>query len=301
MTLREYLTGIANAIRTAEGSTGSIPAASFADRIAALRAALRLQSKTVSPATTAQTVTPDAGYDGLEQVTVGAMPTAVQATPTISVSNGGLITASAAQGAGYVSAGTKSATRQLTTRAGTVITPGTAQQTAVNGQVFTTGPVYVAGDSNLSPGNIKSGVSIFGVEGSYSGGGGAALTVVNFNRSQVTLTSTYSGTVIQLLADESTIPLFSKIWGFSGRIVIPEGELLFGLSGPAGGTVSESGRVVSTYAENEANALTVDVQAGRLDITENGYAISNLLSEYDALDPADWDSESFFSIIIEKP
>lgn len=301
MTLREFLTGIANAIRTAEGSTGSIPATSFADRIAALRAALRLQSKTVSPATTVQTVTPDSGYDGLEQVTVGAMPTAAQATPSISVSNSGLITASAAQGAGYVSAGTRSATQQLPTKTSTVITPGTAQQTAVGGQVFTTGPVYVAGDGNLAAGNIKSGVSIFGVTGSYSGGGGAALTVVNFDRSQVTYVRSNSVTFLELLADESTIPLFSKIWGFSGRIVIPEGELLFGLSEPAGGTVEESGRVASTYDVGDADALSLTIQAGKSVIQENGYTISNLLEDCDAQDPAGWDNESFFSIIIEKP
>lgn len=103
-----------------------------------------LQTKTVTPTTSQQSVTPDSGYDGLSEVTVNAMPTATQATPSISVSSGGLITASATQGAGYVSAGTKSATKQLTTQAAKTVTPSKSSQTAVASGRYTTGAVTVA-------------------------------------------------------------------------------------------------------------------------------------------------------------
>lgn len=63
----------------------------------------------------------------------GSMATATQATPTISVSSAGKITASATQTAGYVAAGTKSATKQLTTQAAQTITPGTANKTIASG------------------------------------------------------------------------------------------------------------------------------------------------------------------------
>ena len=102
------------------------------------------QSKTVSPSTSAQIIKPDSGYDGLSQVTVNAMPSATQATPSISVSSAGLITASATQTAGYVSAGTKSATKQLTTQAAKTVTPSTSAQTAVAAGIYTTGAVTVA-------------------------------------------------------------------------------------------------------------------------------------------------------------
>lgn len=128
----------------------------------------QLSVKTSSDVTTSgATVTIPAGYY-TSQVSK-SVATATQATPSISVSSSGLITASATQSAGYVSSGTKSATKQLTTQAGKTVTPGTTQQTAVASGRYTTGTVYVAGDSNLKAANIKSGVSIFGIAGSYSG------------------------------------------------------------------------------------------------------------------------------------
>ena len=124
----------------------------------------QLSVKTSSDVTAnGATVTVPAGYY-TSQVSK-SVATATQATPSISVSTAGLITASATQSAGYVSSGTKSATKQLTTQAGKTITPGTSQQTAVASGRYTTGAVYVAGDSDLKAENIKSGVNIFGVTG----------------------------------------------------------------------------------------------------------------------------------------
>ena len=130
-----------------------------------------LQSKTVTPSTSSQTIKPDSGYDGLSQVTVNAMTTATQATPSISVNSSGLITASATQTAGYVVAGTKSATKQLTTKSATTYTPSTSNQTIAAG-TYCSGTQTIKGDANLVADNIKSGTSIFGVTGTYEGSGG---------------------------------------------------------------------------------------------------------------------------------
>lgn len=109
------------------------------------------------------------GADG--GIITGTLAEVIQATPTISVSSGGLITASATQSGGIVEGGSKSATQQLTTQAAKTVTPGTTAQTAVASGRYTTGAVQVAGDANLVPENIAEGVSIFGVDGTHSGGG----------------------------------------------------------------------------------------------------------------------------------
>ena len=78
----------------------------------------------------------------LEEITVE------QVTPSISVSSAGLITASATQTEGYVVAGTKSATKQLTTQAAKTITPSSSVQTAVAAGTYTTGAIKVAAIPN---------------------------------------------------------------------------------------------------------------------------------------------------------
>lgn len=105
--------------------------------------------------------------DSNGNVITGSMPNVSAASPSISVSTGGLITASYTQEEGYIAGTTKNATKQLTTQAGTTITPGTTQKTACASGRYTTGNIYVAGDSDLKASNIKSGVNIFGVTGTY--------------------------------------------------------------------------------------------------------------------------------------
>lgn len=101
----------------------------------------------------------------------GNSPQVEVATPTISVSAGGLITASTQQGKGYVPGGSKSATQQLPTQGAKTVTPTTTEQIAVASGTYTTGDIKVAGDANLVAENIAEGVSIFGVQGTHSGGG----------------------------------------------------------------------------------------------------------------------------------
>lgn len=64
------------------------------------------------------------GADG--GIITGTLAEVTQATPSISVSSSGLITASATQSGGIVEGGTKSATQQLTTQGAKTITPGTS-------------------------------------------------------------------------------------------------------------------------------------------------------------------------------
>ena len=159
---------------TAKGVT--VPADSSLDDLTALVQAIEtgsnpvLQSKTVTPTTSKQTVTPDSGYDGLSSVTVNAM--ASGAMSDITVSSSGVITSQIGT-SGYLASGTKK-TKSLTTQSAKTVTPTTSNQTAVASGRYTTGAVTVKGDSNLVAGNIKKGTSIFGVAGSYEGSGGSS-------------------------------------------------------------------------------------------------------------------------------
>lgn len=171
-----------------------------------------LQSKTnISPTTSSQTITYDAGYDGLSSVQINAMPsgsattpaTTVTANPSISVSSGGLITATASAtksvtptvSAGYVSSGTAgtitisgSNTSQLTTQGATTYTPTTTNQTIASGK-YLTGAQTILGDANLLAENIAKDVTIFGVTGTHEGGGGSVQTAT------VTLSNNYAGNI----------------------------------------------------------------------------------------------------------
>lgn len=73
---------------------------------------------------------------------------------------------------GYVSSGTStnsavSLTASVTTKAAATFTPTTSNQTIASG-TYLTGTQTISGDANLVSGNIKSGVSIFGVNGSLT-------------------------------------------------------------------------------------------------------------------------------------
>lgn len=123
------------------------------------------------------TVTVPAGYYAAQASK--SVATATQATPSITVDSGGKITATATQTAGYVAAGTKTSTMQLTVQAAKTWTPGTSDQTLASGR-YLTGTQTIKGDANLKAANIVKGVSIFGVTGTAeTGGGGGADTLID--------------------------------------------------------------------------------------------------------------------------
>lgn len=129
----------------------------LADTIETIPSSADIPVKTAADMTVSgATVTAPAGW--YKQAASKAVATATQATPSISVNSSGLITAKTTQSAGYVAAGTKSGTKQLTTQEAKTVTPTTSEQTVVEAGVYTTGAVKVAKipDSYIQPTGTKS-------------------------------------------------------------------------------------------------------------------------------------------------
>lgn len=135
---------------------------------------VKLQSKTVTPSENTQIVNPDSSYDALSSVTVEA------------ISNT------------YIGS-------SVTKKNAATYIPKTTDQSIASGQ-YLSGTQTIKGDANLVAGNIKSGVSIFGVTGNYAGSSSGSSGSNNVEAYHVTSTSpsvsfkTSSGTI--------------KIWGY---------------------------------------------------------------------------------------
>lgn len=134
---------------------------------------VNLTTLQVTPTTSTQTITPTSPVDGWDEVDVSAIQTQTKSTnPTTSTQT---ITPDAGKFLTEVSVGaiqtqTKSANPSTTAQ---TITPDSGKYlTSVSISAVT-----ASIDSNITAGNIKSGTTILGVTGTYSGsGGGAVLT-----------------------------------------------------------------------------------------------------------------------------
>lgn len=154
---------------------------------------IKTQAKTVTPSESQQTVSPDNGYIGLSSVTVNAISKT------------------------YVGSG-------VTKKSTATYTPGTSNQTIAANQ-YLSGAQTIKGDSNLVAGNIRSGVSIFGVTGNVVAASSPRMqskTVTPRSASQtVKPDSGYDGLSQVTVNGDSNL--------VSGNII--SGKTIFGVSG----------------------------------------------------------------------
>lgn len=226
-----------------------------------------------------KTFTSAAGLQVTGTHACGEVPVVEQATPTITVDANGLITASATQEEGKVAAGTKSATQQLTIQETQTIIPGTADQTISSGK-YLIGEQTIKGDTNLVAGNIKKGVSIFGVTGSYaaeeSGGYSSGDIVKAQETSNLTVGSGYSGITVNYGTEVTNTDGVLSLSGTTGSVKVSSVDDLDVIKGkyvrpsssygtttgiyyiPEDATITQGGSTYSkTYTADKANQMFV--------------------------------------------
>ena len=277
-------------------TTGQIDVSHYATASANMAALINNQNKEVTPSVLQQEIYADTGYTGLNKVTVNAMSrgsattpdTTITTTPTISVDNNGLITATNSKTqsvtpsvvAGYIATGTAgtitvegSNTQQLTTQGAATYTPTTTNQTIASG-TYLTGVQTIAGDADLVPSNIKKDVNIFGVTGTYE-------TLPDVESLTVTPTESkqiFYGSAGELITTEWLTPVSSggvakSLPLVAGKIYFIDIELEDGVGYPVSLNDSKHWRFVwdgsAIISHNIYNTASTPVKVAVLTISEN--------------------------------
>lgn len=193
--------------------------------------------------------------------------------------------------AGYISSGTAgnasvSLTASVTTKGAATYTPTTSNQTISSG-TYLTGNQTISGDANLVAGNIKSGTTIFGVTGTYSGGGGATnfvtgtFTTSSSTSTNGTVTVPYTGSgypVMLVVVVEGGMYNSSISTWYNSLTRYAVGQITIGksvaTSAPSYGTSGSDnyGSVELIYKNSTSNATSY---SSTRSVSANSYSSSN--------------------------
>jgi len=189
--LGSLFTEIADAIRSKDGTSENIRDVDFGERVKQIQGAKEEQTKTVSPTTSSQDVLPDANKV-LSKVTVNAIPTETKSQQPVLSSGDQTINATSGKFMTSFTI-TKDTINHIASniRSGTTLygvtgnlQPAKEEETKTITPNFSSGNVVVTPTSgkvmtqvtinkdttNHVAGNIKNGVTLYGVTGTYEGG-----------------------------------------------------------------------------------------------------------------------------------
>ena len=125
------------------------------------------------------------------ELVAGAMVNRGSVTQTLSVNGSYTIPVGWHSGSGRVS-------QNLATQGSVNMTPTTTNQTACPANRWTTGSIIIVGSSNLTAGNIKKGVNIFGVTGTWIGWVDSKHTLIDQTTTSNITTKNTNGGYIEL-------------------------------------------------------------------------------------------------------
>lgn len=241
------------------------------------------QDKTVTPTESSQSISADSGYTGLGTVTINAISSTYVGSGIARKSSSDLTASGATVSvpAGYYASAASKAVSSMTlptavatSSSGTsklTITPTTAARylnipTGYNG---TASYYTISGDSNLTAANIRSGVSIFGVTGTYTGSGSGGTTINNQNKTVnpstsqqiITADSGYTGlgTVTVNAMTTGTVTSPSTISGTTATVSTGTNTLTLTKTVSVTPNVTTAGYINSGTAGNASVSLTASV------------------------------------------
>lgn len=208
------------------------------------------QSKTVTPTTSTQRITPDNPSKFLASVTVTAVPTQTKSVipntsaQTVTPDNGKFLSSVT------VNAIPNTYVRPAATKAATTYTP-TAERQIISAGTYCTGQQTIEGDADLVAGNIKSGVNIFGVSGTYTSDATAAADNILYGETAYVDGKKVTGTIATKTSNDLTVR--------DAKVLVPAGYYATNASKSVS-TVAQANPIISV--DSTTGTITASVTQG---------------------------------------
>ena len=221
-----YLTGVQTILGDADLVAGNIKSGVNIFGVAGTYTGTTIlnQNKTITPDETEKSISADDGYTGLGTITVNA------------------ITAT------YVGSG-------VTRKAATTYTPGTTNQT-IAASTYLTGIQTIVGDADLIAGNIKSGINIFGVAGTYAGTNKADTATPSESAQTITPGTGYTGLSSVYIKPISSTYVGSQVPTRSSSSLTSSGATVYAPPGYYSATASKA--ISAGSAATPATTITAN-------------------------------------------